>query len=60
MRHAHTHSQFRLAIIALEKPDGYVEALLGLGKNRANPRRRAIVLGRRSRRGCDTRSRTGS
>ena len=32
MRHRHTHSPFRLAIVARQDSDGYVDALLGLAR----------------------------
>ena len=35
MRHLHTESHFRLAIAALRGPDGYVEALLGLARDKS-------------------------
>ena len=38
MRHLHTDSPFRLAIVALQDSDGYVDALLGLARDDVNRR----------------------
>jgi hypothetical protein len=42
MRHLHTDSHFRLAIVALQDSSGYVEALLGLARDQIVARRPAI------------------
>jgi hypothetical protein len=39
MRHPHTASPFRLAIVALQDSDGYVDALLGLARAQIVARR---------------------
>ena len=42
MRNLHTDSPFRLAILALQDSDGYVDALLGLARDQIVARRPAI------------------
>jgi hypothetical protein len=42
MRNPHIDSQFRLAIVALQDSDGYVDALLGLARDQIVARRPAI------------------
>jgi len=42
MRHLHTDSPFRLAMVALQDSDGYVDALLGLARDQIVARRPAI------------------
>ncbi len=42
MRHHHNDSPFRLAIVALQDSDGYVDALLGLARDQIVARRPAI------------------
>ena len=42
MRHLHTDSHFRLAIVVLQDSDGYVDALLGLARDQIVARRPAI------------------
>ena len=42
MRHLHTESHFRLAIVALQDSDGYVDALLGLARDQIVARPPAI------------------
>jgi hypothetical protein len=42
MRHHHTDSPFRRATAALQDPDGYVDALLGLARDQIAARRPAI------------------
>jgi hypothetical protein len=42
MRHHHTDSPLRLAIVALQDSDGYVDALLGLARDQIVARRPAI------------------
>ena len=39
MRNLHTASPFRLAIVALQDSDGYVDALLGLARDQIVARR---------------------
>ena len=41
MRNLHTDSPFRLAILALQDSDGYVDALLGLARDQIVARRPA-------------------
>ena len=41
MRHLHTDSPFRLALVALQDSDGYVDALLGLARDQIVARRPA-------------------
>jgi hypothetical protein len=45
MRHLHTDSPFRLAIVALQNSDGYVDALLGLARDQIAARRPVISYG---------------
>lgn len=45
MRYLHTDSPFRLAIVALQDSDGYVDALLGLARDQIVARRPAISHG---------------
>ena len=42
MRHHHTDSPLRLAIVALQDSDGYVDALLGLARDQIVARRPAL------------------
>ena len=42
MRNLHSDSPFRLAIISLQNPDGYVDALLGLAREQIVARRPAV------------------
>ena len=42
MRNLHTDSPFRLAILALQDSDGYVDALVGLARDQIVARRPAI------------------
>jgi hypothetical protein len=42
MRNLHTASPFRLAILALQDSDGYVDALLGLARDQIVARRPTI------------------
>jgi hypothetical protein len=42
MRHRHSYSPFRLAIVARQESDGYVDALLGLARDQIVERRPAI------------------
>ena len=42
MRYLHSDSPFRLAIVALQDSDGYVDALLGLARDQIVARRPAF------------------
>jgi hypothetical protein len=42
MRHLHSDSHFRLAIVAVQHTDGYVDALLGVARDQIVARRPAI------------------
>ena len=63
MRYHHTDSPLRLAIVALQDPDGYVDALLGLARDQIVARRPAIShrhsLARFDSRNAAARSRAG-
>ena len=47
MRHHHTDSHLRLAIAALQNPEGYVDTLLGLAREQIIARQ-LLMSGRRS------------